>query len=711
LTGVPQGKKQYPMEKLLWCRKNLNSDIENIITCKSTDKYKYSSIGHILIDDNPSNGIKWIHYGGIFIHHVTPERTIYELEKIFNMGAKIKVNSEVVSTEDYRLVEHENMDEYIDYFTPDVKVCFIDNTFDTSIDIYSKSKIHSIVSIDYKYDPTSLNSVSIIELYINKQVYIIDCIDINEEALTQLQNIFKDCSIIKICFGLGENELRRLGSCINNVVDIQEVCLDNFDFEINSTMTLDIICSKFLNKKINKCKESEAINWNLRPITQEQIECAKCDVAILFELFNKINIFSKKNIMIPKNLSINQMENNNFSKTVKVLLSGVFLSEQSIKTLFEFIKPIHQYIHGTHLILKYNPNEYDLEELAIGEHHIIGVNGYYQDEFIQSVKCECMGSTYHIIISSAEEQNIKLPESIIEWICLTEFELCGKVGVQVTECEDLLTYLPDKIQKKITEFKENAVLEQKLKLKVNELGTRERLIVYEYAKVTGMNCESSGSEDNKKIILSIGRKPTPYGVNLDKNRQKIIVVDKYNYSLLNIINNNGKIDGKILENGQIDSIHNIYDTTHNTMYILRGLPGSGKSSISKYLSEYFEECSVFSADDYFMKNGVYSWSKDKIEQAHITCYNKVKMCANNGDPFIVVDNTNSRVNEFAQYVELGKNFGYRIIVLEIYCKNKDQCVKFSKRGIHKILIQDILKIYDRWQIYDDAIILEPYIKN
>jgi hypothetical protein len=62
-------------------------------------------------------------------------------------------------------------------------------------------------------------------------------------------------------------------------------------------------------------------------------------------------------------------------------------------------------------------------------------------------------------------------------------------------------------------------------------------------------------------------------------------------------------------------------------------------------------------------------------------------------------------------VELGKNFGYRIIVLEIYCKNKDQCVKFSKRGIHKILIQDILKIYDRWQIYDDAIILEPYIKN
>jgi hypothetical protein len=220
LTGVPQGKKQYPMEKLSWCKKNLSDSIDSIITCKSTDKYKYSNLNNVLIDDNFINGIKWEHFGGIFIHHVTPERTIYELEKIFNTKEKIKVKT------------HETLD--MEYYTPEQKVYFIDNNFSSSIDIFSLSKSSSIVAFDSEWESTTIKSLSILQLCINDIVYIIDYQNVNNNAIEQVEEIFKDKQITKICFGVDKNELKRLCLSINNVIDLQEVICDNFDFILSS---------------------------------------------------------------------------------------------------------------------------------------------------------------------------------------------------------------------------------------------------------------------------------------------------------------------------------------------------------------------------------------------------------------------------------------------------------------------------------------------
>ena len=706
LTGVPQGKKQYPMEKLLWCKKNLNADIENIITCKSTDKFKYSNLGHVLIDDNFLNGVKWTHYAGIFIHHITPERTIYELERLFGGTDKIKVN--ISQTLD------------MDYFTSSIPVSFIDNNFTNSVDIFALAKLYSIVSIDSEWDPSSIKSVSIIQLCINNQVYIIDWINVNSHATEQLEQILKDNSIVKICFGLDKNELKRLNTSINNVIDIQELISDNFDFQVNTVPSLALVCSGLLNKKLNKSKELQAGKWGTRPLSKEQIDYAKCDVVVLFELFDKINAVTEYKFTIPKNLVVCSSNNNiktdedkDFKKPVKILLSGIFLSEQSTKTLLEFIKPIHKYKHANHLTLKYKPSEYELKGLPVGELVSIKVNGYYQDEFIQTVKCECMDKTYHITISTVQQGIAKLSNNIVDWDTLdTGLQLFGQVGVQVIESEDLLASLPERIKKNINEFQENALPEQKLKFKANELSAKERSIIHEYAKQMGMNSESSGKEGSKKLVLTMGRKKNQEE-NSNFDNKIIKITDKYYFSMLNIITDdfNTTMGGKIMDDGYINSNRNIYDSSRNTMYILRGLPGSGKSSISKYFCDNFDNCNVCSADDYFCKDGIYSWDHNKIDSAHEFCYNKVKSSLKDKINFIVVDNTNTRLNEFLKYIELAKTFNYEIIVLEIYCKNKEQAILFSKRGSHAISIQDIFKMYDRWETYDDGIILEPYFKN
>jgi hypothetical protein len=717
LSGVPQGKKQYPMEKLSWCKKNLNADMENIITCKSTDKYKYSNLGHVLIDDNYSNGIKWVHYGGIFIHHITPERTIYELERLFNIKDKIKVN--ISQTLD------------MDYYTSNIPVYFIDSEFNDSIELFSLAKLNSVVSIDSEWDPTSTSSVSIIQLCVNNQVYIIDWINTNNRVVEQVEQILKDNSIIKICFGLDKNELKRLNTSIYNVVDIQEVISDNFDFQISNLPSLALTCSGLLGKKLNKSKELQAGKWATRPLSPEQLYYAKCDVIILFELLDKINSMSKNKFQIPKNLIVCSSNKNNnikgeddkdLKKPVKILQSGVFLSEQSTKTLLEFIKGIHKYKHASHITLKYKPHEWELKGLPVGELVSIKVNAHYKDEFIQGVRCECMGKTYYITISSVELANVyneKIFMDVVDWDILDPgLQLFGQVGVQVVESQDLLASLPEKIKKSINEFQQNALREQKLKFKANELSAKERSIVHEYAKQMGIGSESTGREGSKKLVLTMGWKKNQEP---DSNFSSPIIkiVDKYYFSMLNIIGDdfNTGLGGKVMDNGYINSNLDIYNLGNDVIYILRGLPGSGKSIISKYFLENFDSCSscsscsVCSADEYFCKDGIYLWDKTKINLAHEFCYEQVVQSVKNKTNFIIVDNTSSRLNEFSKYIELAKTFNYKTIILEIYCKNKEQAITFCKRGAHTIPIQDILKMYDRWETSDDTILLEPYFIN
>ena len=56
------------------------------------------------------------------------------------------------------------------------------------------------------------------------------------------------------------------------------------------------------------------------------------------------------------------------------------------------------------------------------------------------------------------------------------------------------------------------------------------------------------------------------------------------------------------------------------LYIVRGLPGSGKSTFAKSIAKPYQ---VFEADQYFMKNGKYKFDPTKLKEAHNDCKNRV----------------------------------------------------------------------------------------
>ena len=94
------------------------------------------------------------------------------------------------------------------------------------------------------------------------------------------------------------------------------------------------------------------------------------------------------------------------------------------------------------------------------------------------------------------------------------------------------------------------------------------------------------------------------------------------------------------------------------LYLLRGLPGSGKSTLSKSIGGIHIE-----ADDYFMDNGEYKFDPTKIKLAHGWCQLRTEHSMEDGVPKIVVSNTFTQEWEMKPYFDLAEKHGYRVYSL------------------------------------------------
>lgn len=77
LTGLPRGDWAEP-QKRRWVARMLGRDVE-VLTVMSRDKHRYAAPGHVLVDDRVKLRTAWESAGGIFIHHVSAERSIAQL--------------------------------------------------------------------------------------------------------------------------------------------------------------------------------------------------------------------------------------------------------------------------------------------------------------------------------------------------------------------------------------------------------------------------------------------------------------------------------------------------------------------------------------------------------------------------------------------------------------------------------------------------------
>jgi predicted kinase len=99
------------------------------------------------------------------------------------------------------------------------------------------------------------------------------------------------------------------------------------------------------------------------------------------------------------------------------------------------------------------------------------------------------------------------------------------------------------------------------------------------------------------------------------------------------------------------------------LFLLRGLPGAGKSTLAKSIGAKSIGSIHIEADQYFMENGVYKFDATKIKDAHIWCRHSVMDAMKHGFDKLIVSNTFTQEWEMDAYYLLAEEFGYRVFSL------------------------------------------------
>lgn len=93
------------------------------------------------------------------------------------------------------------------------------------------------------------------------------------------------------------------------------------------------------------------------------------------------------------------------------------------------------------------------------------------------------------------------------------------------------------------------------------------------------------------------------------------------------------------------------------LIIVRGLPGSGKSTFAKSLGGEHIETDMFFVD---RETGEYKFDATKLKLAHNWCAIQVQKAMVEDEPKIIVSNTFTQEWEMKTYYDLAKMHGYRV---------------------------------------------------
>lgn len=112
------------------------------------------------------------------------------------------------------------------------------------------------------------------------------------------------------------------------------------------------------------------------------------------------------------------------------------------------------------------------------------------------------------------------------------------------------------------------------------------------------------------------------------------------------------------------------------LVILRGLPGSGKSTFAHLLTTGRNSV-IIENDQHMYEDGVYIWKPSKMKGAIKETNEKLYRALKEGVELIVIANVNVRLADFNRYMEMGKEHGYKITSL--VCENRANTK--SKHGV------------------------------
>ncbi|XP_037655764.1 NEDD4-binding protein 2-like 1 isoform X6 [Choloepus didactylus] len=134
------------------------------------------------------------------------------------------------------------------------------------------------------------------------------------------------------------------------------------------------------------------------------------------------------------------------------------------------------------------------------------------------------------------------------------------------------------------------------------------------------------------------------------------------------------------------------------LYLLRGLPGSGKTTLARQLQHDFPRALVFSTDDFFFReDGTYEFNPDFLEEAHDWNQKRARRAMRGGASPIIIDNTNLHAWEMQPYAAMALENNYEVIFREPDTRWKFNVQELARRNIHGVSREKIHRMKERYE--------------
>ncbi|PAA93764.1 hypothetical protein BOX15_Mlig005619g1, partial [Macrostomum lignano] len=138
---------------------------------------------------------------------------------------------------------------------------------------------------------------------------------------------------------------------------------------------------------------------------------------------------------------------------------------------------------------------------------------------------------------------------------------------------------------------------------------------------------------------------------------------------------------------------------NRVLFLMRGLPGSGKSTLTRLLCQLYPGSTVCSADLFFIDpaSGAFQFDADRLKDAHEACNNRAYEAMSCGKSPVIVDNTNVRRWEFQFYVDLATRFGYVLLLVVPKTPWRFDAQQLANRTLHSVPLEIIEQRLSSWE--------------
>ena len=138
----------------------------------------------------------------------------------------------------------------------------------------------------------------------------------------------------------------------------------------------------------------------------------------------------------------------------------------------------------------------------------------------------------------------------------------------------------------------------------------------------------------------------------------------------------------------------ITNETQGELILLRGLPGSGKTTLAKIILQLrsTDEPEILSADDFFEdKEGDYNFDPTKLKEAHNYCQFRCSERMRQQKAKIVVANTFTQEWEMDEYIKMAERYNYRVHTVIVENRHGNE-------NIHGVPEDKLQQMKNRFQV-------------